>query len=354
MDKNHSAMEPKTQESLFDSTQLMLFIWQKRKLILLISAIALVTSVIFSSEFFIKPKFKSSVILFPTTNSSISRSLLSEMTFEKENILQFGEEEQVEQMMQILHSDEIRASIITKFNLMDHYHVDPGGRYPRTDLNRKIDENISFNRTEYLSVRIDVLDEDPQMAADIANTIGDLLDSVKTRMQHDRAKKALAIVEKEYFDFLGYMNAREDTLNKLRGYGVLDYDAQVERLSEAYGKAVMAGNATATKTIEEKMNILVKYGGIYTAIIQDMEHDRLALSRLKTKYEEAKVDATQKLPNKFVVNTATPAEKKSYPVRWLIVLVSTLGSFLFSIILVLVIENIRRIRLEKPFESAHP
>jgi capsular polysaccharide biosynthesis protein len=344
-------MEQKSGESLFDSTQLVLFIWQKRKIILIATAISLVASVVFSSPFFIKPKFKSSVILFPTTNSSISRSLLSEMTFEKENILQFGEEEQVEQMMQILHSDEVRDRVIKKFNLMDHYRVNPNGSYPRTELNRKIDENISFNRTEYLSVRIDVLDENPQMAADIANTIGDLLDSVKTRMQHDRAKKALAIVEKEYFDFLRYMNAREDTLNKLRMLGVLNYDAQVERLSEAYGKAVMAGSSSATKIIEEKMNILVKYGGIFTAIIQDMEHDRLALSRLKTKYEEAKVDATQELPNKFVVNMATPAEKKSYPVRWLIVLISTLGTFLLSIITVLLLENIQRIRLTKPFES---
>jgi len=344
-------MEQKPGESLFDSTQLVLFIWRKRKLILIATAVALVASVVFSSPFFIKPKFKSSVILFPTTNSSISRSLLSETTFENENILQFGEEEQVEQMMQILHSDEVRERIIRKFNLLDHYRINPKTKYPRTELNRKIEENISFNRTEYLSVRIDVMDEDPQMAADIANTIGDLLDSVKTRMQHDRARKALAIVEKEYFDFLSYLNAREDTLNKLRSLGVLDYDAQVERLSEAYGKAVMAGNASATRVIEEKMDILVKYGGIYTAIVQDMEHDRLALSRLKTKYEEAKVDATQELPNKFVVNVAAPAEKKSYPVRWLIVLVSTLGTFLLSVMVVLILENIQRLKFEKQSES---
>jgi hypothetical protein len=50
--------------------------------------------------------------MFPTTNSSISKSLLSENSFEKENILQFGEEEQVEQMLQILNSDEIKERII--------------------------------------------------------------------------------------------------------------------------------------------------------------------------------------------------------------------------------------------------
>lgn len=337
-------MENSPSGSLFDSTNLVIFLWQKRKQILIATLIAAVASIIFSSEFFIKPKFKSAVILFPTTNSSISKSLLSENQFEKENILQFGEEEQVEQMLQILNSDEIRERVIEKFNLIDHYRIDKNSDYPMTKLNKKFEENISFNRTEYLSVRIDVLDEDPKLAAVIANEIAALLDTVKTRMQHERARQALSIVEKEYRDFERYLQAREDTLNKLRALGVLDYASQVERLSEAYGKALLANNNNAVKTINEQMAILAKYGGLSMAIEQDMEHDRKNLSMLKTKYEEARVDATDKIPHKFVVNLAKPAEKKTYPIRWLIVVVSTISTFLLAIVVVLILENIRRMR----------
>lgn len=337
-------MEQSSKGSLFDSTNLVIFLWKKKTPIIIATVIAVTASVIFSSEFFIPPRFKSSVIMFPTTNSSISKSLLSENSFEKENILQFGEEEQVEQMLQILNSDEIRERVIQNFNLMRHYRIDTSSRYPQTELNKMFEENISFNRTEYLSVRIDVMDEDPEMAADIANEISDLLDTVKTRMQHERAMQALAIVEKEYLDFNKYLKAREDTLNKLRNLGVLDYDSQVERLSEAYGKALLANNSRAEAQIDEKLAILAEYGGIYTSITQDMEHDREALSRLKTKYEESKVDATDKIPHKFVVNLAKPAEKKSYPVRWLVVLVSTVSTFLLAVVTVLIIENIQRIR----------
>ncbi len=337
-------MEQRSTGSLFDSTNLIIFLWKKKKPILIATIIAIIASVIFSSELFIPPRFQSSVIMFPTTNSSISKSLLSENSFEKENILQFGEEEQVEQMLQILNSDEIRERVISKFDLLKHYRIDTSGRYPMTQLNKMFEENISFNRTEYLSVRIDVMDEDPNLAAEIANEISDLLDTVKTRMQHDRATQALAIVQKEYLDFNKYLSAREDTLNKLRNLGVLDYDSQVERLSEAYGKALLANNTGVVRTIEEKMAVLAMYGGLYTSITQDMEHDREALSRLKTKYEEAKVDATERIPHKFVVNLAKAAEKKSYPVRWLIVLVSTMATFILAIVAVLLIENIQRIR----------
>jgi len=337
-------MEQSSTGSLFDSTNLIIFLWKKKKPILTATVIAILASVIFSSELFIPPRFQSSVIMFPTTNSSISKSLLSENSFEKENILQFGEEEQVEQMLQILNSDEIRERVISKFDLMKHYRIDTSGRYPMTQLNKMFEENIAFNRTEYLSVRIDVMDENPNLAAEIANEISDLLDTVKTRMQQDRATQALAIVQKEYLDFNKYLFAREDTLNKLRNLGVLDYDSQVERLSEAYGKALLANNTGVIRTIDEKMAVLATYGGLYTSITQDMEHDREALSRLKTKYEEAKVDATERIPHKFVVNLAKPAEKKSYPVRWLIVLVSTMATFILAIVTVLLIENIQRIR----------
>ena len=337
-------MEQSSTGSLFDSTNLIIFLWKKKKPILTATVVAILASVIFSSELFIPPRFQSSVIMFPTTNSSISKSLLSENSFEKENILQFGEEEQVEQMLQILNSDEIRERVISKFDLMKHYRIDTSGRYPMTQLNKMFEENIAFNRTEYLSVRIDVMDENPNLAAEIANEISDLLDTVKTRMQQDRATQALAIVQKEYLDFNKYLFAREDTLNKLRNLGVLDYDSQVERLSEAYGKALLANNTGVIRTIDEKMAVLAMYGGLYTSITQDMEHDREALSRLKTKYEEAKVDATERIPHKFVVNLAKPAEKKSYPVRWLIVLVSTMATFILAIVTVLLIENIQRIR----------
>jgi len=49
-----------------------------------------------------------------------------------------------------------------------------------------------------MAVQISVLDKDPQMAADIANKIADLLDSTKNQMQRQRAFSGYRIVEAEY------------------------------------------------------------------------------------------------------------------------------------------------------------
>ncbi len=61
-----------------------------------------------------------------------------------------------------------------------------------------------------------------------------------------------------------------------------------------------------------------------------LEHDKKQLSELKARYEESKVDATESLPHKFVVSNAYRAEKKTYPIRWLIVVISLLSVLVLS------------------------
>ena len=100
----------------FDSSNLISFIWKWRIPLIIIVVIAALAAVIFSAPFFITPKFKSTVVLFPTSTNSISKVLLSDNFGGKEDILEFGEEEQAEQLLQILNSTLIRAEIIDKYN----------------------------------------------------------------------------------------------------------------------------------------------------------------------------------------------------------------------------------------------
>ena len=65
---------------------------------------------------------------------------------------------------------------------------------------------------------------------------------------------------------------------------------------------------------------------------------------IKRKYEEAKIDANETLPHKFIVNKAFPAEKKSYPIRWLIVLVSVVSSFLATIFFIVLLDKLNQIQ----------
>ena len=305
-------------------------------MIILIAAALM--AVLFSSPLFITPLYKSTVILYPTSSNSISKVLISTTYQSNKDILEFGESEQTEQMLQVLNSNRIRDKVIERFNLMEHYGINSNQKYPYTKLNKLYDDRITFRRTEYNAVRITVLDSDAELAAKMANDIAELFDTTMNAMQKEVATKAFHLVETEYNSLCHEMAVLEDSLNTLRALGVFDYESQVEMLSQQLAVELGKGNNQGVKNIQGQLDILAQYGGAYYAITEKLDHDRLQLSLVKTKYEEAKVDATEDIPHKFVVTSATKAERKSYPIRWVIVTVTVLATFLL-VILLLVLYN---------------
>ena len=328
----------------FDSSGFIYFLYFWRKPLIIIVLLAIFASILFSSPWFITPKYKSSVILFPVATNSISKALISQQAGIKEDILGFGEEEQAEQMLQILNSNKIRDRIVSKFNLFEHYGIGTDSRYKYTRLIREYDNNVSFRRTEYMAVKISVMDTDPQMAADIANTIAELLDSTKTEMQRERAMQAFLIVEKEYIDLQKDIAGIVDSLKVIGKLGVNDYESQSEVINQQLAIALRNGDMNAVRALEGRLNVLAEYGGTFLSLKNTLEFKSEQQTLLKAKYREAKVDAESVLPQKFIVNSAFKAEKKSYPIRWIIVLVTTFSALLLAILIIILIENIVKIK----------
>ncbi len=294
-----------------NSTDLFVLIYRKRKLIFLITIIGAIASII--ASLLITPKYKSTVVFFPASSSSVSKALLTDMSRAPKDILKFGEEEEAEQLLQVLHSDEIKIRIVEKYDLIKHYEIDESSAYPYTSLSKEFDNNIKYRKTKFQSIEISVLDTDPKIAALIANDIAALLDTVMNNLQHSRAEKALIIVNHEYEKVRLSIGNLEDSL------------------------AVLS---------DLKSNKSAKYESSHIAFSELLLHETQQLSLLKTKLAEAEVDAKQNLPFKYIINQAYVAEKKDYPVRWLIVVVSTIATFIFAISLLIAFEFIQNIQTE--------
>lgn len=324
-------------ESLnINNSNLVSLINNNRKLLLIVGMTAAIVSLIIT--LFIKDKFKSTVILYPTTTNSISKAIIAENISGKDDVLKFGEVEEAEQLLQILNSDEIKHRIIEKYNLLEHYCIAEDEQYKNTKLYDKFNDNITFKLTKYLAVEISVLDYNADTAAFIANDIAVFMDSVKNRMQKAVAIPAFKIVEQRYLNQKEFIKSLEDSLSALRFLGVIDYESQAERLTEQLGIAIVQGKTAAANQLEERLKTLSKYGGAYVSIRDQLEFEKKQLTAIHNKYEEAKVDAETVLQHKFIVNNAFPAEKSTYPIRWLIVLVSVF-SVLILTLLVLIIQQ---------------
>ena len=101
-----------------NSVDLIVFAWKKRVPLIVITIVAAIISVIVSYQ--ITPLFKSQVVLFAEPDASISKYLFSYNYVGRKGMLSFGEEEETQQLLQILNSNQIRDRIISKYNLMEH------------------------------------------------------------------------------------------------------------------------------------------------------------------------------------------------------------------------------------------
>lgn len=329
-------MQDLKQESVFNLTDLAGLISRHKIVLSVICFVSIVVSIFVCTS--IPPKYKSSVILFPTSSGSISQALITESQQKKE-ILNFGDEEEVEQLMQILLSSEIRNRIIEKYDLFRHYRINPSDKYAYSNLYKKYDSNIDISRTEYMSIRIDVLDESAETAAHIANDIAALVDSLYAKIQKERATKAFIIVEKEFVAQKEKIKGLEDSLSVLSKLGVIDVKSQTEMYSEQHAIAIATGNERARTEIEKKLDILAIYGSSHSILKEQMFEEVKRLAAIEAKYREAKVDLEQDLPNTYIVSPGEVADRKHSPIYWITVSVSVLSTLLFSIVLLILFDK---------------
>ncbi len=306
----------------FSSVDLLIYMWNKRRILIIVSFLAAVTSIIVSLQ--ITEKYKSTVVMFPTTGASVSKALLSSNYAGRQSVYGFGEEEQAEQLLQVLNSEQIRSRIIEKYNLMEHYEIDSTSKYPYTELINTYKNNINFRRTELMSVEISVMDTDPQQAADIANDISNLIDTVFNNMKYERAQAAFEMVSMEFMEAADNVGLLQDSLEFIG-----------KQISSSLRR--MEGSSTAQLT-----TALAQYGGTFISLTKNVEHHTRRYTDLRQRYQEARMEANQRLPHKFIIDKAYPSEKKAYPRRSIIVLVSTASAFLFTLILLIIIDGIQQ------------
>ena len=318
-----------------DRQNLILFIWKKRKIIIIACSIAIVMSTVVS--FLITPLYLSSAIVFPAATSTVS---FSEQRNAKASSMDFGEEEQAEQLVQILQSSRIRDRIITQFDLMKHYNIDDKDQNKYFKLMKEYEGHISFTRTRYGSIQIDVLDEKPELAAEIANKIVDLIDTVKNNMVAERTIPAYEI-NKRKKDLLDQDLQNVLTqLDTLGDKGVVSLEGRTN-LFQAYIEAKSNDDRIFLK---KQIDVNLKYGAKFDGLEQVRDEKIIKLEKFLDSYEQAESDAYTNFTHKFVVEKAVVADKKDKPKRMILVLLSTLGTFFFTIFGLLIYEKYKELK----------
>jgi len=336
-------MSNQTEE--FNFLSILTFVYKWKWPLLISTLIAGIIAYVVSSPLVTDPLYSSESIFYPSSSGTISGSLLSDRSNARQSdILTFGEEEEAEQLLQILQSGSIKGHIKEKFNLMKRWEIDTNSAFPNYIFNQKYQSRINFEKTKYLSLRVRVLDEDPQVAADMANEIVRWMDSVKTRVVRKRAKQALKIVETRYEETEKFVQGMVDSLQSLGELGILNFEDQSGALSSAYSMAIINNSDKALEDVKKKLENLAKYGPVHKSMSERIILEMNNLSNIRQKYEQIKVDANETLPNAFIIDRAVPADKRAWPIIKVNVALSMLGTFILTLIILVFIENYRKVK----------
>lgn len=326
-------MNKKKKQYYFELIDVFQFIIKWKKPLIIISGVSAILSILISSPWIIKPKFLSTAVFYPSTNNSISSALLTDTRVKQKDPLEFGEQVAAQQYVQILESDYLKSKVITRFNLLAHYRISKDDREKNYKLGKLYNKNISSKKTPYASIEINVLDENPDTAALIANGIVMILDSVKTEVQRRIALQALSIIENEFKRKEEEINTIKKRMQELGSKGVYNVEEQSKALTELVGKNGMS------EYVRSQQNSLALYGAESQELYNTLELQVEQMNELKKKLDQARIDVDGRLSNVFILQNATPAERKTYPIRSLIVLGSILGSFLLGCIVLLFVEK---------------
>ncbi|MBK5285154.1 MAG: hypothetical protein JJE25_07095, partial [Bacteroidia bacterium] len=263
------------------------------------------------------------------------------------NLIPYSTESPTEQMMQLLQSSDIRDSVVSKFDLMKHYDINPDAiKFPRTKLYNQYADNVKFSQTEYESVRIEVWDTDPELAAKMVAEIINLLNIKARNLQRNKSKE-LVVIEQKQLD----ANAMEiDSLSAhlreiTEKYDIVDYQAQVTAITRNYYRALADKKSPAAlEEMRRAMKNLREQGENYNALKEMIDRANAHFNDLKISLENSKKDVDKELSYSNTVAYPLPEEKKSSPVRLLIVIVAAVSSLLLAILIMAISDNFNNLK----------
>lgn len=291
----------------FENDEILGVLWRWKKPLAIVFVAAVLGSAIFSSPIFIKPKFKSFARVYPT------------------NLKKYSEESPTEQMIQMLESDAIRQKLCTQYRLDTIFDIEQDDPHYLDLMYREYADNVHFKKTKFESVEIEVLSTNPKVAYDMVISIIDLYNDEVKRLQDEKLFEAVNTVKEMMDQKKVEMDLLEGKLNILRReFGILDYSSQVKNLSKEYYKLLARSNVDPNKIkkVKEELDNLKLKGVEYENLSGRLWSVRDSYNSFKLRYEEHVKELNRKKEYAMKIVNPYTADKKTYPVRWLVVLVS--------------------------------
>lgn len=302
----------------YNNLSLIQLIFKWKWHIIIITVVAAICGAIFSSATFITPLYKSEAIAYPA------------------NISPYSDETETEQMLQIINSQSIADSIIEKHDLWADYGIDRNYKYAKTYMMNEYRDKIRISKTPYDAISIVVRDKNPKVACEIARDILYFYDQKVAKLHRDKVSEVVNMYALQ-------LELKQQDIERLKqqladlgtNYGMANYVGQSREITRGY----INGSPKA----KELMQNLEQYGPEAIDLENKIIAEATTFVDVKLDYEQQLRFYNSNLTYSNIVTEPYPADKKSYPVRWVVVALSGLGALLLSILILFIIENRKKL-----------
>lgn len=263
------------------------------------TAIAILASVLFSGPNFMPPYYKSFSVFYPSNPAATDRATLFGDDAGNRQINYFGTKSDVNRMLTIANSGGLMNHLIQKFDLVNHYKADTSNKKYLFYVAREFRGNYEAIKTDRDAIEISILDRDPVMASEMVNAAVNYINDVNNSIIRDNKNRTLDILNQE-------IESKEREI-----------DDVTQKLENDRRNAVLT----------ERLSSLLEEVG-----------------ELKQLADQYKVSANEGFASIYIIESAAPALVKAKPVRWMIVVFTTLGAFIFAVLLAIVLEKFKTVK----------
>ena len=229
----------------------LLYKWKKQ-----IILATLLAAIIAAAVSLTLPNYFQSQTVFYAASPDLVKSLRSE----DKRI--YGSDSDLDRLLSIAQSNEVRTFLIDSFNLYEHYEIDKTDPKASHKIQLKLDKLYSTNKTKYDAISLVVEDKDPAFSANMANSARDKIEStaqdlIKTSQWSliEGLRKNISKKEEKY-------NELSDSLYNLRDrHKIFNTASQ----GEAFGSAMVELNGKV-QNLNAQLISLKNLGGSQDSI----------------------------------------------------------------------------------------
>lgn len=356
-------------------------LYHKRKLILKVCGVVLLGSIIIS---LLLPKFYKSTTTFYAASTDLMNP---DKMFGggKSEVRYYGTAEDLERLLTIAQGAEVVDYLVGKYNLYEHYDIDTSSAKAGFYIREHFNGLYEVQKTKFDAIELSVEDEDPKLAAAIANDARIKIEEISSRLIKNSQQNQLSTLKNSIETSEENLHAIGDSLARLREkYGIYDPDTQGETIAALYSSTRMQksrldgkfesytntpgtprdsirkvttelkGLETQMAKLQEDLKLFNEGSSVVISLSDQHETARNQINWDKERRKHVLAAFSSDVSTIHLVEKAEVPIVKSRPVRSVLVLASTFAALLFMVIGILIFDNFKEVNWKEVFgeESA--